>query len=131
MFWLYRQPPSGGCVLKPISNAKVWEAPYQPPSGGCVLKPFGVGMYLPNLPAAFGRLCVETTYKSISAAYASSATFKRLYVEVCFKFGCIILNDIFTFGQLHIKTRSCLMLLTCLLSHLKYLIYATIAVNVK
>ena len=32
------QPPSGGCVLKPISRLKNNTEPLQPPSGGCVLK---------------------------------------------------------------------------------------------
>ena len=55
------QPPSGGCVLKPLTS--IFFLPYipQPPSGGCVLKqPFvilGAGY---TGPAAFGRLCVET-----------------------------------------------------------------------
>ena len=34
----------------------------QPPSGGCVLKPlFGVPLIVLAQPAAFGRLCVETS----------------------------------------------------------------------
>ena len=35
----------------------------QPPSGGCVLKPIG-GIYCADFlhPAAFGRLCVETVF---------------------------------------------------------------------
>ena len=58
---LGRQPPSGGCVLKPISAACACSARWQPPSGGCVLKlvssgPDGVA----RGAAAFGRLCVET-----------------------------------------------------------------------
>ena len=33
----------------------------QPPSGGCVLKlPSATQNYFPRVPAAFGRLCVET-----------------------------------------------------------------------
>ena len=33
----------------------------QPPSGGCVLKRHKIGREMPTvLPAAFGRLCVET-----------------------------------------------------------------------
>ena len=55
------QPPSGGCVLKRPTGAKMPYNPLQPPSGGCVLK-----QYLSNftllllIAAAFGRLCVET-----------------------------------------------------------------------
>ena len=32
------QPPSGGCVLKPIIGDISKSASLQPPSGGCVLK---------------------------------------------------------------------------------------------
>ena len=35
---LYNQPPSGGCVLKPQILATTETPPNQPPSGGCVLK---------------------------------------------------------------------------------------------
>ena len=34
----YKQPPSGGCVLKHRSNLDKIEKQGQPPSGGCVLK---------------------------------------------------------------------------------------------
>ena len=33
------QPPSGGCVLKPKVRTATAVNPCQPPSGGCVLKP--------------------------------------------------------------------------------------------
>jgi len=33
----------------------------QPPSGGCVLKPHHTAAPIPRRPAAFGRLCIETT----------------------------------------------------------------------
>ena len=39
--FLERQPPSGGCVLKPAVRGAVAYAWYQPPSGGCVLKQGG------------------------------------------------------------------------------------------
>ena len=39
----------------------------QPPSGGCVLKlPQSVVAMITVIPAAFGRLCVETTLKKVS-----------------------------------------------------------------
>ena len=62
--WLhpdFGQPPSGGCVLKRPAIPRQTARPYQPPSGGCVLKhvPAAKGG-LNGLPAAFGRLCVET-----------------------------------------------------------------------
>ena len=82
-----RQPPSGGCVLKPDYVAELETHRHQPPSGGCVLKlgqqsdhahrlgqPPSGGCVLKHLytfsiikyagPAAFGRLCVETTNSS-------------------------------------------------------------------
>ena len=77
----HAQPPSGGCVLKrflpppPISYAP------QPPSGGCVLKRL-INVLLPTRrqAAAFGRLCVETSY---SSAHARADSGSRLRAAVC------------------------------------------------
>ena len=56
-----RQPPSGGCVLKPNQTSHDRHAHGQPPSGGCVLKHSNyVQIAFRIRPAAFGRLCVET-----------------------------------------------------------------------
>ena len=76
------QPPSGGCVLKPLyrpprgihtpsaafrrlcvettryTRNRIFKL--QPPSGGCVLKHKDWAKITPNLSAAFRRLCVET-----------------------------------------------------------------------
>mgnify|MGYP001673147365 CR=1 FL=1 len=65
------QPPSGGCVLKPLNVAGMAGASAQPPSGGCVLKRHRLRLECLSVePAAFGRLCVETTvcycYQSIA-----------------------------------------------------------------
>ena len=55
------QPPSGGCVLKPDDSTVDGKVVRQPPSGGCVLKHRVQQKDGRNLlPAAFGRLCVET-----------------------------------------------------------------------
>ena len=55
------QPPSGGCVLKQFVQPVFKLLKAQPPSGGCVLKLTMGGQPQQNLmPAAFGRLCVET-----------------------------------------------------------------------
>ena len=56
------QPPSGGCVLKPLPTVRCGNARCQPPSGGCVLKRWLPRKTHPKTvrPAAFGRLCVET-----------------------------------------------------------------------
>ena len=77
------QPPSGGCVLKPIAaNAQI-NFFCQPPSGGCVLKPCAP-VYLNRgslTPAAFGRLCVETQELINKIASGEPAAFGRLCVE--------------------------------------------------
>ena len=55
------QPPSGGCVLKHTILHIAIHLSYQPPSGGCVLKLLNpVRLHKQTMPAAFGRLCVET-----------------------------------------------------------------------
>ena len=55
------QPPSGGCVLKRDITAERISKNDQPPSGGCVLKQTNDNQFVfGNNPAAFGRLCVET-----------------------------------------------------------------------
>ena len=75
------QPPSGGCVLKPPIQAKHHDQKNQPPSGGCVLKP---GSWSPNsiiyAPAAFRRLCVETVAIMSLPAMAEAS---RLQAAVC------------------------------------------------
>ena len=59
---LVRQPPSGGCVLKHERGWLVQCRGHQPPSGGCVLKRAKEEAYTALMePAAFGRLCVETS----------------------------------------------------------------------
>ena len=54
----------------------------QPPSGGCVLKPdvFRPVDFL-DTAAAFGRLCVETVTTLLIADSAVAAAFGRLCVE--------------------------------------------------
>ena len=67
------QPPSGGCVLKQEAAKRRRCIGAQPPSGGCVLKrrsypalPFSI-----MVPAAFGRLCVETSMVRTNTASPS------------------------------------------------------------
>ena len=83
--WLKKpenQPPSGGCVLKPVSFGMEKEDLGQPPSGGCVLKlrlsPFCIRR---AIPAAFRRLCVETMPFTSSSTIFVPAAFRRLCVE--------------------------------------------------
>ena len=57
----YLQPPSGGCVLKLYSFNLIQYCKLQPPSGGCVLKHYLSPFHIfTTQAAAFGRLCVET-----------------------------------------------------------------------
>ena len=76
------QPPSGGCVLKLLKTETVVLALIQPPSGGCVLKQrrYMLNFRLPE-PAAFGRLCVETSSTTPRRIAAFPAAFGRLCVE--------------------------------------------------
>ena len=54
----------------------------QPPSGGCVLKQNVIVDIQPvNIPAAFGRLCVETVSSQQGDCGAGPAAFGRLCVE--------------------------------------------------
>ena len=56
------QPPSGGCVLKHDYLPSLGHPDNQPPSGGCVLKLKWKALGIEKMvPAAFRRLCVETT----------------------------------------------------------------------
>ena len=81
-FYDQGQPPSGGCVLKPPRQVAVELVADQPPSGGCVLKPMADHDDGPDaLPAAFRRLCVETTLQSAANKAGSPAAFRRLCVE--------------------------------------------------
>ncbi len=55
---------------------------FQPPSGGCVLKLLTKILFLILLvPAAFGRLCVETSSGSLLLMCFEPAAFGRLCVE--------------------------------------------------
>ena len=58
--YLKDQPPSGGCVLKQIQRAVIYQT----------LK-----------SAAFGRLCVETCFGLFTTRQINSAAFGRLCVE--------------------------------------------------
>ena len=77
------QPPSGGCVLKQRAGASRHDlAKAQPPSGGCVLKQTTLERRLKkSVPAAFGRLCVETAGYVARWNGSDPAAFGRLCVE--------------------------------------------------
>ena len=84
------QPPSGGCVLKQNDSDITPEIAHQPPSGGCVLKHrclHRVRLFV--VPAAFGRLCIETIRQFLNRSAMPPAAFGRLCVETtnC-KLGC-------------------------------------------
>ena len=75
------QPPSGGCVLKHIEQGRGAGFARQPPSGGCVLKHGLVRRtIIRRWPAAFGRLCVETTTEEAHDYVLSPS---RLRAAVC------------------------------------------------
>ncbi len=60
---IWSQPPSGGCVLKHWIHTREIKGNCQPPSGGCVLKrQYRHPNWSSRQPAAFRRLCVETSY---------------------------------------------------------------------
>ena len=63
-----KQPPSGGCVLKPHAQVNADAQLPQPPSGGCVLKLLNEAIKRAYIAAAFRRLCVETTSPNGSSA---------------------------------------------------------------
>ena len=57
----------------------------QPPSGGCVLKPIKQNVIFTLCqPAAFGRLCVETNYIALKSYLVGPAAFGRLCVETMY-----------------------------------------------
>ena len=77
----------------------------QPPSGGCVLKQRMAVKSSQNVgPAAFGRLCVETQFRSKAKPQAAPAAFGRLCVETgsCWfrRFACFPA----AFGRLCVET---------------------------
>ena len=77
-----RQPPSGGCVLKLLRQGRTQGSLSQPPSGGCVLKHRdNKNRQRIEKPAAFGRLCVETSMLLSASLRLLPAAFGRLCVE--------------------------------------------------
>ena len=68
--------------MKPPVTEKKMQEKSQPPSGGCVLKPDGAMEFeIKGVPAAFRRLCVETSSKYQDFAAPVPAAFRRLCVE--------------------------------------------------
>ena len=74
------QPPSGGCVLKLFENQRV-SVSGEPAAFGrlCVETSFSLSNFHHAVPAAFGRLCVETASDAIRRIAVSS----RLRAAVC------------------------------------------------
>ena len=78
----------------------------QPPSGGCVLKPlFAHELNCAPFAATFGWLCVETSIKSNTPCFKSAATFGWLCVETIYNRGNYNLNPAATFGWLCVETQ--------------------------
>ena len=83
-----RQPPSGGCVLKPLHASIQQKTGSQPPSGGCVLKRRRIGRRLPpHPPAAFGRLCVETASVACGGSAICQPPSGGCVLKLCVCFG--------------------------------------------
>ena len=77
-----KQPPSGGCVLKPRYKTRGINETGQPPSGGCVLKQECViARSNWRTAATFGWLCVETDVIKRYLNEITAATFGWLCVE--------------------------------------------------
>ena len=80
----------------------------QPPSGGCVLKQVikKLNTTKRQAPAAFGRLCVETSAIRVRAKLAGPAAFGRLCVETKTTIGRSDFVDPAAFGRLCVETQS-------------------------
>ena len=77
----------------------------QPPSGGCVLKQRHPTLASrPHPPAAFGRLCVETTVAEDAPNPDVPAAFGRLCVETPLLLGISLVLDPAAFGRLCVET---------------------------
>ena len=102
---LYRQPPSGGCVLKPVTSLYGCFVAMQPPSGGCVLKldRLSLGRNLRSA-AAFGRLCVETAVGDFKEYKTIAAAFGRLCVETMILSSRLTVTVAAAFGRLCVET---------------------------
>ncbi len=92
--------------MKPENDDEFRHDFRQPPSGGCVLKHFE--LLLKNrlkAPAAFGRLCVETRICCVIAELLLPAAFGRLCVETrLVRQVCYIKNPA-AFGRLCVETQ--------------------------
>ena len=79
---------------------------YQPPSGGCVLKHFHLIVNTRvDIPAAFGRLCVETHPRPQRPPPILPAAFGRLCVETDAETSHLFASAPAAFGRLCVETR--------------------------
>ena len=79
----------------------------QPPSGGCVLKPLYIQGFTEIVtPAAFGRLCVETGLLSVWVRDCTPAAFGRLCVETNQRDTVRKLIAPAAFGRLCVETKA-------------------------
>ena len=77
----------------------------QPPSGGCVLKPIVSCMCCnETMAAAFGRLCVETSLIKWAIYSGAAAAFGRLCVETSYQSKQQIIDPAAAFGRLCVET---------------------------
>ena len=102
---LSKQPPSGGCVLKHLLSAPKQEIQTQPPSGGCVLKQaVANGDYSSARQPPSGGCVLKHGIHWAGVLQNYAATFGWLCVETtfCKKSSCPILAA--TFGWLCVET---------------------------
>ena len=91
-----------------LKRASTWQSLKkvgQPPSGGCVLKQYIFWLKsIHRLPAAFGRLCVETDLISGRDSLSSAAAFGRLCVETLIAVITVSIIQPAAFGRLCVET---------------------------
>ena len=104
-FWGNTQPPSGGCVLKQLKeHCSILAAKPAAFRRLCVETTCDNQPAEDGAPAAFRRLCVETTAPAGSAGNPTPAAFRRLCVETRRSCRLIFQRDPAAFRRLCVET---------------------------
>ena len=99
------QPPSGGCVLKPLSESLGQGIQIAATFGWlCVETELTIKYHRRIAAATFGWLCVETARSSTGIGSPKAATFGWLCVETLPLYNIRYLNNAATFGWLCVET---------------------------
>ena len=106
IFYQISQPPSGGCVLKPVERMLGTAIGLGPAAFRrlCVETAILTVLSLYLCPAAFRRLCVETTNRSNSNIKILPAAFRRLCVETVTDPNTGLLEEPAAFRRLCVET---------------------------